>query len=167
MALAAANSIIANVGFVVNAETYITTNTALVANINTAINQLGNTFRITIGGVQTTTGEKLGAISYNLKLGKGGNVADNTILQLNGFRDVGESPVLGAEFLLVIRSNPVSNVINVAAFGCGFNPKDFPQSVANVTSIAGASNLIFGVSFSGGDGISNVVFQTAVIEQIA
>lgn len=168
MALATGNAIVSNAGFVINTtETYLTTNTALVANINTAVSTLGNVYRITLGGLNTTAGEKVGPLKYNLKMGLGGNVADATVCTVTGLRDVGDSNILGAVFYLTVRSNPVSNVINVSAFGFGFNPKDQPNSVGNVTSATGASNLIIGASFAGGDGFSNATFQTAVIEQVA
>lgn len=168
MALAPSVSITANaVGVTNTTDVYITANTA--ANINTAISQAGNTWRFTVFGFNTTTGEKVGNVKYNLRAGPGGNILDPVIATVTGKRDVGDSTTLGASFVLTVRSGLVtSNVVNVAVGGDGFGPSDLSTAVANVAvGSLGNANVILGVSFSGGDGYSNVIFTNATVEQLS
>ena len=168
MALAPSVSIVANATGVINSTpVYVTVNTA--ANINTAISQLGNTYRFTLFGLNTTSGEAVGPVRYNLVAGPGGNVLDPVIASVVGQRNVGDGTRLGAEFILTVRSALVTgNVVNVAVGGQGFGPSDLPTAVANVAvGSLGNANVVLGVTFSGGDGYSNVIFTNATVEQLS
>jgi hypothetical protein len=168
MALAPSISQVANVAGIINATPiYVTVNTA--ANINTAISQLGNTFRLTVAGFNSVPGEKIGPVTYALRAGPGGNVLDPVVASVTGLRDVGDSSPLTAQFLLTVRSALITgNLINVAACAMGFNPRDTAYAAANVqVGLAATQNVILGVSVAGGDGFSNVVITNATVEQLA
>jgi hypothetical protein len=150
-------------------ETYVSLNTA--CNVNTAISAAGNTFKFTVLGFNAVAGEKVGQITYKLKAGVNGNISDATVASVVGTRDVGDASPLAATFFLTVRPGAyTSNVMNAAVAGVGYNPRDIGSVNANVSLIGGtttSSNVILGVSFSGGDGYSNVAFPIVLIEQLA
>ena len=155
---------------VINAtETYISTNTW--CNVNTAISQAGNTFRFTALGFQTTPGERIGNFTIKLKGGIGGNVADATLATVTGRRDVGDGTPIAATFYLTVRPGTyASNTANCAVCAVGESGSDVGSANANVSLVAStgsSSNAILGLSFTGGDGYSNVVFTQVLLEQLA
>ena len=161
-----------SVGVINNTETYISTNTW--CNVNTAISQAGNTYRFTAIGYQTTTGESMGNFSINLKGGLGGNVADATLASVKGRREPGDPSMISAQFYITVRPGTyAANTCNVAVAAVPSGTgrwDDLGMANANVALVGnstGGGNAILGLSASGGDGYSNLVFTNITVEQLA
>lgn len=161
-----------SVGVINNTETYISTNTW--CNVNTAISQAGNTYRFTALGYNTTKGEGTGNFTINLKGGLGGNVADATLATVTGRREPGDPAFVSAQFYVTVRPGTyAANTCNVAVAGVPSGAgrwDDVGSANANVPLVGnstGGGNAILGLSCSGGDGFSNIVFTTITVEQLA
>lgn len=162
-------SILANSAAIANVEVYVSNTSFVVA--NTVGN--GNSWLITMGGSSYNAGEKLGSISYNLKFGANAAANDATVCSIKSSRDVGDSTPLAAQFIVTLRANSAGNVqpiLAVTGYEMGTNKGAVVSTVAavngNTTGFANAGGWVLGASFSGGDGFSNVEFNTAVSTQI-
>ena len=149
-------SLVANTSPISNVETYL--NPPLQIPGGASAN--GDVFRITVAGKRTDTDSF--TYNYNVRLGTTGTVADGIILTVPGVRNVGDGKTgFFDEFLITIRANGTSG--NVVASGSNFggNPAIGSPVSYNTTQL----NYL-GVSFVTSDKFANVVFVTAVAEQV-
>lgn len=149
-------SLVANTSPISNVETYL--NPPFLIPGGSAAN--GDVFRITVAGKRSDADAF--NYTYNVRLGTNGNTTDPVILTVPGSRSVGDGKTgFFDEFLVTVRANGSSG--NVVASGSNFggNP-----AIGSPVSYNTTLNNYLGVSFVTSDKFANVVFVTAVAEQV-